>query len=186
MEVIIVKEENISKGMAHVIDVLNNMRRSDPHVLTGEDIANNEMFEKARAIKKCIEDLLALENVTESNLNNISQELFDKYVEMGNRIGICFDNLMEDCISSRCTDCANECECDNVEDDPCDYCAEREMAADMLQMVNMMKPAFVAEDIASNEHVVLAMTTDEYHIIKGILDKYDGDEETEHNECAEE
>lgn len=123
-----IQEEEIKntcpEAVTTAIDSINNMRHDSDGNITEESIYRSCQFNKAKAIRTLIMDMMALHPIITADENNIPDDTYDAYVEAGNKIDKYFDNLMEEYIDRNESD---ECECmcqpeDCPDSDDCDGC----------------------------------------------------------------
>lgn len=195
MKVCIVKVEQVTdEKNSFATEFLKNIRRESKEYVTEEEIKNNAQFEKAKAIKTVLTNLLNLETINTNNKNDIDQKTFDQYVLMAEQIDTCFINLLEEYFED--CECEDECDCVNCDND-CDNCDcpccsdnnfdakddsnESKFIMDLFTLLEMFKPVFNMDNITDEQEINISMTGEEYKKIKNIVDSYeiDSDEESD-------
>lgn len=134
------KVTNNTNSKNEATEFVKNMRQTNEGYFTSEDIKNSFQFNKARAIRALIMDMMTLTPITSKNENIIDKNTFEAYVEAGNRIDKYFENLMNEFIENYDSDdCDRNCngcdelalcgkcsaECD-IECGHCEYCEKCE------------------------------------------------------------
>ena len=201
MKVIVVKAPKIDNNIDETITkFLNSIRCEDSNTVTKADIENSVAFKKTQAAISILDTLTALQYI--DNPNEVSKEVFDRYVSMGNIIDSFFENLIQDYIDKQecnncencdeyapcgkcslkcdimCGDCEHCDECIEEESSMCEDCESGLCMEDAMKLASIFKPAFNIEDVSENDkEITITMTGKEYLEIKEILDKYEFTEE---------
>jgi len=106
-------------------DSVKNMENAIELNITEKDIHNSLQFNKARAIRALIMNMMALNPITTENENIVDKETFEAYVNIGDKIDRCFDNLMTEFIEKNEPD-----DCDMNCDHNCEDCAEHALCGE--------------------------------------------------------